>query len=511
MRRADDARPRALVVGSFALGVVLAALFARRTFVGFGNDDADYVLGALSLLQGRLVALNSPSQHAFSYHWPGFSILLAPFAALFSPHWQALKIVPFGLVAASAALALRRFTRRLDAPWASLAAAAFVLNPMTLRSATIVMAEPLLLLLALAAVERLDVKTDDDARESALWALLLGFAALARPEGVILAAACAVALARAPRPRAAAGAVLGPVLALAAWTWAKSAAGGGAPSYWDDALSNLASLNPAPLAYHAASVFATLFAGTVFALPAPHAAWALTAGAVLSGAALAACLVGAAALARRRRGAASNMASASFCAGVLLLHLLWPVVDPRFFWPLLPFALEALAAAAQALSARVAAARPVALAQAALIIVWFALRGADIVSGPIPVSARIPERTFAWARENLPSDAVVQTDIPQAFFLYTGRRAALTDAARAVDSDDFLSHLRGQGFTYVCYREWSAAAGANLPSTDAAVREFAASLKWAAMGGADFRRVFFDAEEGAVIYEVGERRSRRIL
>ena len=34
-------------------------------------------------------------------------------------------------------------------------------------------------------------------------------------------------------------------------------------------------------------------------------------------------------------------------------------------------------------------------------------------------------------RKNIPADAAVLTDIPQAFFLYTSRRAALTDASDA--------------------------------------------------------------------------------
>ncbi len=508
MGRDDSSRPRALVAASAALAAALACVFARRTFVGFCNDDADYVLGALSILQGRLVALNSPSGHAFGYHWPGLSLLLAPFASALAPHWQALKIVPMLLVAASAGLVLRRLRRRLGAPWAALAAAIFFLNPWTLQLASILLAEPLLLLLALLAFERLDAAPADRNLEAAILALMLGFAALARPEGVVLAAAAAAALALKRRPRSAAGAVLGPLVSLALWTWAKSFHPGG-PSYWTDWHANLGALRPEALLLHALSVLTTLFAGVVFALPAPRAAWGLAAGAALSAAALGACAAGAADERRRGEGAASGTAAALFFAGVLLMHLLWPVVDGRFFWPLLPFALEALAACGRSLSERSSAARPAALALFSALIVWSAGRFVFAAARPVPIAARLPVATFRWARANIPADAAVLTNIPQAFFLYTSRRGALTDAAEASTADELRDRLEAQGFAFVCYRVWSADLGANLPGTERAVRSFADSLRVVESRPDEFPRVFYDADEGAAIYAVAPRPARR--
>jgi hypothetical protein len=319
---------------------------------------------------------------------------------------------------------------------------------------------------------------------------------------VVLAAAAAAALLRARRPRAAAAAALGPALAVAAWTWAKSLSPGG-PSYWADWLRNLDALRPATLLLHGLSVLATLFAGVVFASPAPRTLFDLAAGAVLTAAALGVCAYGAVDPARRGAAApASDAAAALFAAGVLLLHLLWPVIDARFFWPLLPFALEALCAGARRLAARSPARRRVALALAAALGLWCAGRATVDAAAPTPVPDRLPADTFEWVRANVPADANVYTDIAPAFYLYTSRRAALTGAADAEGADEFHGRLLAQGFSYVCYRVWTAHAGANLPRTEQAVRAFAASLRWASSRPDLFARVYFNPEEGAAIYAV---------
>jgi hypothetical protein len=177
-------------------------------------------------------------------------------------------------------------------------------------------------------------------------------------------------------------------------------------------------------------------------------------------------------------------------------------VDGRFVWPLLPLALEALAAAAAALAARRPAARAPALALAGALVAWCALGSARAAARPPSVAERLPARTFAWARERLPADAAVLTDLPRAFTLYTDRKAALTDAAEAADADEFLARLRAQGFAYICYRDWTVPAGANLPATERAVRAFAASLRWVDARPRAYTRVYFDADEGAAIYAV---------
>ena len=77
------------------LGLVLAGAvylrFFRYAYVGYYGDDAYYIIGARSLLQGSFSFLNRPEAPSILQYWPGYPLLLAPWIALFPGSLHALQ------------------------------------------------------------------------------------------------------------------------------------------------------------------------------------------------------------------------------------------------------------------------------------------------------------------------------------------------------------------------------------------------------------------------------------
>src|SRR5687767_7818683 len=70
------------------IGWAYIEVFSKYVFLGYFNDDADYVLAALSLGQGRFDTLWHPDQIPMSHFWPGYPLFLLPFVHSISPHWN---------------------------------------------------------------------------------------------------------------------------------------------------------------------------------------------------------------------------------------------------------------------------------------------------------------------------------------------------------------------------------------------------------------------------------------
>ncbi len=91
--------PRSKYFGYAASGLVIcAALLYTRMFslcdVGQINDDAMYIIGAQSLMQGHYVALDQPIHSPLPLYPPGFPLFLVPFVALIGTHWSLLNSSP---------------------------------------------------------------------------------------------------------------------------------------------------------------------------------------------------------------------------------------------------------------------------------------------------------------------------------------------------------------------------------------------------------------------------------
>src|SRR5262249_13333046 len=94
-------RDKAALHWAAAAGLGLRHLPCRRAYyVGFFNDDAFYIIGARSLLQGRYAELNAPGQPPLVNYPPGTSLLLAPVAFLAGG-----SLWPYQVFAAAASVA----------------------------------------------------------------------------------------------------------------------------------------------------------------------------------------------------------------------------------------------------------------------------------------------------------------------------------------------------------------------------------------------------------------------
>src|SRR6185437_2162003 len=140
----------------FFCALLLYALNLPKTYVGFYQDDADYVLAALSLLRGRYVQLRLPGMPALNNHWPGFPLFLVPWVKMVEPHWMLLKAASLACVLLSVGVLGRWTSRRFSAAFALALPALFAWNPSTVSLSGAVMSEPLFLLLVLLVLSPLD-------------------------------------------------------------------------------------------------------------------------------------------------------------------------------------------------------------------------------------------------------------------------------------------------------------------------------------------------------------------
>ncbi len=139
----------------FLASLQLLALPGR--YLGQEHDDAQFVLAAHGLLEGRYSLGISPGDPPLTIATPGYPLLLVPAALVFGERWQAYSIYAWLWLLACDVLVWLWLRRRWEAPAAVLGTAFFGLCPLVLSRAGAVMNElpALALILALfLALER---------------------------------------------------------------------------------------------------------------------------------------------------------------------------------------------------------------------------------------------------------------------------------------------------------------------------------------------------------------------
>jgi 4-amino-4-deoxy-L-arabinose transferase-like glycosyltransferase len=130
---------------------------------------------------GQFASIESPVPLPVTDHLPGFAVILTPGAVLLGSQleWYRLFSISFTLAAGGI---LYLLARRLSLP-PLLTAAAFLFNSLVARYATTVMSEPYFVFLTLTALWLQAIE-----KEKTWYAtgLLLGMAAITRPQGVLL-------------------------------------------------------------------------------------------------------------------------------------------------------------------------------------------------------------------------------------------------------------------------------------------------------------------------------------
>ncbi len=151
-------KTRVILSGFFLFLAALYFLCRNAYYVGFFNDDAFYLIGARSLVQGGYRELSRPGMPFLLNYFPGYSLLLWPWSAFSPNYFLPHQIFSMGLTLGSIALLavfLKKFSlTRLEMGAILLIAA---VNPLTVSmSGTILSDVPFLFfpLLVFVLVQR---------------------------------------------------------------------------------------------------------------------------------------------------------------------------------------------------------------------------------------------------------------------------------------------------------------------------------------------------------------------
>ena len=416
--------------------------------MGFFNDDAFYLIGARSLLQGGFRELNAPGAPPLLNYLPGYPALLALWGGVFGPSFLAAQLLSAALTLAGVSLLWTCFAAELP-PAAALAAAAVVgCNTLTVSLSGTVLSDlpyfamtPLFFLAARAAWSR---------SGAAAWAglgALAGAAFLIRPTGAALGLALVLCLAREKRWRAAAWAAAGAALVAGPWLLRNLLAGGAALSHAAELAApwqGPAALGAfgARLARNAAYYGPELFWRTLFRWPAEGAAarWLITA---LGLTALAAGL--------RAWGLQGwRKVLSVYLLAYAALHLGLHLQSGRYVFTALPMAAPLLFLGVHALGQRWGLGSKAAAAAGFLSLALSLAPVAHVVRtslrGSTPVNTP-PARTLAWIRDRTAASDVFAAELDGRLYLLTGRRTVRL--RKLTEPRAFAAWLRRTGVGYV--------------------------------------------------------------
>ncbi|MGQ0645740.1 MAG: hypothetical protein ACT4O3_09650 [Elusimicrobiota bacterium] len=434
-----------------ALAAALGAALWNYFPVGSFHDDAVYWLLSESLRAGRYALPGDPAGAGVSY-LPGYPALLALAGLLDGP--AAGHALSLALTFGGWAAAWRLFKPAFGPSAGVWMLAWFALQPISLRHGAALLSEPLFVFLSVAGVALHDkARAVRDGPPPAALAALCAYACWVRPLGAVLGAALAAdALLR--RRFRLAGILLAAVAlsqgALFLWTARDPASGADIfLNQWRFALQGappgtLVSMVLSNLSFYADLVpFMAVFplgrwAGPLLAWPA--LGWAVKA-AVWAGIAWG--------LAVNLRG--ERRAVGFFFALYAGVVGLWLRADMRYVMPLIFPALFLLAEGLAALGkpSGTAARIRAAAALGALLCLPINIRGAaQSLAGRGP---RLPEKTFAWLKENLPPGSVLGAESTATVYLHAGVPGA--GLPRTYAPEEFLRRLLDRGVTHVLVEE----------------------------------------------------------
>lgn len=434
---AKTRRSAALAAAAAAAAAGLHIASALRTPLGAASDDALHLLLARNLLSGGF-AVPDAAGVPVTDPLPGFALAMALPEGLLSPHWSLMRI-PALLAAAALVFCAWRLARRFSgeaAGWAAFALAA--LNPTLLGWAGVAL--PDIPFLAVSAGAFL-LLADEESSPAALTALC-AWAAVLRPEGVILVAAVAAGLGFRRGGKRAGLFLLGALTPLALWLLRNRLATG-TPTAYVDHWREMSSARGGAALVRAAALAAGLGRGLFGSLPAPAAFAGLLAAA-------AAAVHGARVLWRGRAAGARTfvVAATVFFGGLAVMHAAWGVWQSRYALPFLAAALPLWAASFAALRAKH---KNAALAILLLAAAPGLYRAADYVrEGLTEPRVELWPRTATWLRQNVPPGAGIVSTEPYLAALLTGRRAYFPPGAAT--REVWIATLRSGGVRYVLVR-----------------------------------------------------------
>lgn len=387
-------------------------------YVGFFNDDAFFIIGARSLLEGRYAALNHPGLAPLVNYTPGYPLLLAPVTALFPSSLRALQLLSVAMTMAALGLQRRVFSEELkDKKTAFLLLALSAVNPLTVSlSGTVLSDVPLLLACALVWHLSRRFWTKGDLRTWIVISLLAGYAALIRPQGAALALALSAALAWERRWKLAALPAAALVLFAGPFLLRNFLLTGRGLMYFSELSAPYeragAGELPATVLSNAWFYLRAIFVTNLFRWP-RFLGGGLDALTVLGG-------LGAVVWALKNERRSGFWRFAGLFLGIYLAgHLAWSKQAERYILPVMPLALLMLGKGLLALNKRAAYG-----ATALVLLLWTApltniYRASLFLETPLNTP---PRKTIAWIEENTGEGDVLAVELDGTWNLLTGRK-----------------------------------------------------------------------------------------
>jgi len=429
-RRFAPALAAAAVAGAAALHVAASL----RAPLGAATDDALHLLLARNLLSGGY-AVPDAAGIPVGDPLPGFALIMALPVGLLAPHWGLLRGAALLASAALVFLAWRLGRRLAGEPGAWAAAFLAAANPALVGWAGVSLPD----VPFLAASAGGFLLLSRDVPPLLELTALAAFAALLRPQGVVLAIALAAGLGFRGGIRRAGAFLTAALFPLVLWLLRSldlNAVAAGTVDNW----RLLQSLVDTSLLFRVATLVAGLGRGFFGALPPPLALAALAVAA-------AAAFDGARRLWRARLPAARSvvLACAVYGAGLAVLHVSWRSWESRyalaFLVPALPLWAAAFAGLREKKRAAALAVLLLAAAPGLRRAVAFAREGlASPSTEQWPLAA-------AWIRENVPNEAAVISTEPSLFSLTADRRVYYPPSALTRES--WIAGLRDGRVRYI--------------------------------------------------------------
>ncbi len=494
------------IVFSAALYIALLPRFD----IGFYNDDAAYVLAAKSLLTGHYRNLSQPLQPSTSFPFPGLPFFLLPFLKWVDPQWARLEWVSICITLGSVMLTWYLLRQWFSSALSFCTLILIAFNPTTAHLSGILMAEPYFLFLTLAVFLSLQkVVTGNSRLHGWLLGLLIGWASLTRPEGIILLPSVLLALAYAGRWESFCKTF---ALALALYLtviFRNDVLDHAFSAEYTGDLTNCAhywSQHYGSFLPQAGHIFEQFLLQNILAWPLRSVFQSWTLRIVAPGAGI---VLMAAGLFRCSKEQGFNkeltLGAASFCYFYFLVHTLWLNFDVRYLMPLVPFALIFMVAGWLQLFKDTYWRRITGRTVFALLLVLYGFQNGFAVYESLfkPVTRNLaPLNTFAWVKQHTERAAVLLSPLAPGLYLYTNRPAISLLVTQ--DEEDLRHQLLANHVQYVLDR-WT---DTPFVSLDQRVRGLDINHQWKRIRRymnlypSEFKLVYEDSHEMTRIYAI---------
>ena len=492
---------RPALYGILAIAGLLYIALISQYQTGIYNDDAVYVIVANDL-NNQAASRMLPTIRR-DYPLPGVPMLLAPVATLLRPHWRRLDWM--SIVITLLTVWLLGFWARVWLPprEALTITALYAFNPTTVKFSGIVMPACYYAFAVVAGFLLLHrVLRKRSLRYGVALGALIGWAALVRPEGVVLLAAIVLSLAGAQLSKRSLLGIAAPVLAwgafLAYWFHGRHLnrfdyAGdlGALFRYW----THHGHAGGQAIVKFSHLLFENMLLAVKFGDTPLMAATANT----FIVCALALTVAGFWRLWTRRPGTRVQLLSmalfAAFYAGI---HLFWHVALPRYALPMLPIVFILIAGGWRTL-----ARRPPPFAWLAVPILlsyaWGNGRALwETYRAPNPVNAP-PWHALDWIRHHTPSTVKIMSPFAPSIVLYANH--PVVPVLKSPDVEAFVYTLTTKHIGYIADRPMTFVTP-GVGKTENQNNEWARVRRWVTAYPRWFHLEFRDAAEQVSVYRV---------